>query len=123
MKTILIDADPKALSFLEKQLTTISNIEVVDTFNDPYLAKEAILAGNIDVLFLETILPRLSGVILAKQLKEIQPELEIVFVTKHKVYALDAYNLNALDYIIKPLEKNRLQKTIQRLEAKLVKEG
>jgi len=118
MKAILIDSDSHALYILEKQLTRLSDIEVIGSYHDPYLGKEAILGKEIDVLFLETVLPRLSGVILAKQLKDIQPHLNIVFLTSHKEYALDAYNLNALDYIVKPLRKDRLEKTIKRLEYK-----
>lgn len=121
LKAILIDTEPHALYILEKQLTTLSDIDIVGTYTDPHLGKEAVITENIDVLFLETLLPQLSGIVLAKQLKEILSKLNIIFVTAHEEYALDAYNLNAIDYVLKPIRKERLQKTVQRLELKNIK--
>lgn len=121
LKAILIDADPQAIYQLEKQITSLSVIEVIGTYNDPFLGKEAVLAENIDVVFLETMLPRLSGIVLAKQLKQINTSLDIVFVTDHKEYAIDAYNLNALDYVLKPIQTTRFIKTIERLQLRFSK--
>lgn len=121
LKAILIDADPQAIYKLDKQITSLSDIEVVGTYNDPLLGKEAILTKNVDVVFLETLLPRLSGIVLAKQLKQQVPNLNIVFVTAHREYALDAYNLNALDYVLKPIQTTRFNNTIERLQLKFSK--
>lgn len=121
LKAILIDADPKAIYKIEKNITSLSEIEIVGTYNDPYLGMKAALNENVDVVFLETLLPRLSGIVLAKQLKQELPNLNIVFITAHKEYALDAYNLNALDYLLKPLKLSRFSKTIERLELKFSK--
>lgn len=121
LKTILLDEDLQALYNLESKLSKISDLEIVGTYNNPYHTKEIILNTSIDVIFLETILLSFSGIVFAKQLKEINPNLQIVFVTAHEQYALDAFNVNALDYILKPITDDRLAKTIQRLSKRSYK--
>lgn len=116
MRAILIDDDPQSLYLLEQKIITLSDINIIGSYKDPSLGKEAVLNETVDVVFLETLIACISGIVLANQFKEKQPELHTVFVTEHKEYALDAYNLNAIDYVLKPIEKQRFAKTIQRLE-------
>jgi len=121
VKAILIDTDSHSLNVLEKHLIDLSEIKIVGMYNDPYIGKEAVISEAADVLFLETRLPYLSGIVLAKQLKQMQPHLDVVFITDYERYALDAYNISAVDYVMKPLRQSRLEKTIQRLEANYLK--
>lgn len=123
MRAILIDTDSHALNMLEKHLINLSEIEIVGMHNDPYIGKEAVISESADILFLEARLPRLSGIVLAKQLKQVRPHLDIVFITEYEQYALDAYNISAIDYVMKPLQQSRLEKTIQRLESNYLKRG
>lgn len=121
LNAIIVDADSQALYQLEKQLTTLSSINIVGTYEDPFESQDAILTEDIDVVFLETLLPGYNGIVLAKQIQELQPNIQIVFVTTAEQYAIDAYNLNAIDYIIKPIRKERLEKTVQRLKYRNIK--
>lgn len=102
---------------LEKFISSISNIQIVGKFTNSFKAEEIALMENIDVVFLETELPRISGIILAKLLKEYNDNIDIVFITNFKEYALDACYLQALDYIIKPITKDRLKNTMKRIVA------
>ena len=123
MKAILIDTDSHSLNVLEKHLIDLSEIKIVGRYNDPYVGKEAVISEAADVLFLEARLPSLSGIVLAKQLKQVRPHLNIVFISDYEQYALDAYNISAIDYVMKPLQQSRLEKTIRRLEANYLKGG
>lgn len=121
VRAILIDADSQALNILKNQLSIVSDIDIIGMYDDVHLGKEAVKKESIDVVFLETLLPNQSGIALAKQFKQFQPKVKIIFVTAHEQYALDAYNLNAVDYIIKPVRRERLQQTINRLDRKKIK--
>ncbi len=118
MKAILIDDDLDALNELAALLSTYDDLKVVGKYENPYVAIEECELDQVDVIFLETVLPRVSGVSFAKHLKELKPTLSIVFITKYEEYALDAFNLHALDYVLKPVKKNRLDNTIERLKAR-----
>ncbi|KRG16160.1 response regulator [Lederbergia galactosidilytica] len=119
MKAILIDDEPLALDYLELQIKKIGNIQVVGKF--PYfdIRKHSLLLHDIQVVFLDIEMPNKNGLELAAQLLEINSSLMVVFVTAYQDYALQAFELNALDYIMKPLQLDRLQKTIDRIEAKI----
>lgn len=116
MRAILIDDELLALQYLERQIKKVSNLEIVETFTYIDLNKEASLIQNIDVVFLDIEMPEITGLKLAEQLLELNPQLFIVFVTAYQDYAVQAFELDALDYIIKPVQPNRLIKTIERLE-------
>jgi len=115
LKAILIDKDERALVRLEKLIKSTSNIQVVGKFTDPFKARSFVVNEGIDMVFLETQLPGLNGIVLAKYLKDLNEDIEIVFTTNVKEYAIDAFNIDALDYIIKPVKKTRLRKTLERI--------
>ncbi len=71
------------------------------------------------MFFLDINLPGVSGLELAEQLLESKPDVTIVFVTAYDQYALQAFEYNAIDYLVKPVNAQRLQKTVDRLKAKI----
>ncbi|WP_248929235.1 response regulator [Paenibacillus hamazuiensis] len=115
MKAMLVDDESLALMQLSKMLKEIAGIEVVGEYLDPLLAIEA--AGQLqpDVVFLDIHMPEILGLKAAELLQEICPAAEIVFITAYDDYAVQAFELNALDYVLKPLQRERLAKTVQRL--------
>lgn len=117
MNAILIDDEPLALDFLEHQLNKIGNIIVLGKFTNLDPNKESSLLMDAHIVFLDIEMPEISGLELAEKLLEINPTLEIVFVTAHDNYAVQAFELNALDYIVKPIQLERLQKTLERIKA------
>lgn len=118
MKAILIDNNERELDTLEKQLQSLSDIEIVGKYVYPLDGVAAINSQEIEVVFLEIILAGMNGIELAKQLQNYRPKLHIVFVTAYDEFALDAFKLNALDYVLKPVKLERLQKTIDRIYAR-----
>lgn len=119
MKIILIDDERLALEYLEHQLRQNADIEVIGKFLDPVIGKESILGQEVDVVFLDIDLPEISGIELAEQLLESKPNLNIVFVTAYNEYAVKAFELNALDYVVKPVSAERLKKTLQRIQSQM----
>lgn len=114
-KVILVDDDELALSIMKYQLKRYPDIKVEDVFTNPFDALKKIKVSNPDVVFLDIDMPQLKGMDVASRIMEINQDTKIVFVTSHTQYALDAFELNAIDYLIKPVSKKRLEKTIQRL--------
>ncbi|WP_312470538.1 response regulator [Neobacillus sp.] len=119
MKAILVDDEQLALDFLERQLNKIGNIEVCGKFVNPLVGKEKIIQEAVDVVFLDIHLPEINGLELAEQILEEKPEVIIVFVTAYDEFAVNAFELNALDYLVKPIRAERLAKTITRIENQL----
>ncbi|MFS0724888.1 response regulator [Paenibacillus sp. 1P07SE] len=117
MKAILIDDERLALEYLTKQLAGIPevSIEVVGSYIDPLEGKAAIAQEKPDIGFLDIHLPGISGLELAEQLLELHPQMHIVFVTAFDEYAVKAFELNAIDYVLKPFSRDRLAKTLLRI--------
>lgn len=118
MKAILIDDEPLALEFLERQINKTSNIDIVKKFSHFDISINQDILHNINTVFLDIEMPEINGLELAEQILEINPHLSIVFVTAFNDYAVQAFELNALDYLLKPVDQKRLKKTLDRIEIK-----
>lgn len=121
MKVILVDDEPLALKYLERQLLKLDTmtIDVVGAYTNPFEGRNEILARDVDIVFLDISLPELNGIELAEQLLEQKPHLCIVFVTGYHEYAVTAFELNAVDYIVKPVQIDRVAKTMERLRSRI----
>lgn len=121
MKVILVDDEPLALKYLERQLLKLDtmSIDVIGTYTNPFEGRNEILARDVDIVFLDISLPELNGIELAEQLLEQKPHLCIVFVTGYHEYAVTAFELNAVDYIVKPVQMDRVAKTMERLRSRI----
>ncbi len=122
MRIVLLDDESLALTYMEHQLRQITDVEVLASFTDPkafqsHIQQEA--QDEIDVVFLDIHLPEVNGVELAERLLESSPGLNIVFVTAYDDYAIKAFELNALDYVMKPVSTERLAKTLERIQERL----
>ncbi|WP_438349563.1 response regulator [Paenibacillus sp. FA6] len=115
MKVILVDDEQLAVDYLERQLMKLSNIEIIGKFIDPIVGRREILLQDVDLVFLDINLPEINGIELAEQILEKKPDIYIVFVTAYNEYAVKAFELNALDYIVKPIRFDRLNKTMERI--------
>lgn len=116
MKAILVDDEQMALDFLEHLLKELDGIEIVDKLTNPFFVKTSISKNNPEVVFLDINMPQVNGLELAEQILELDSSIHIVFVTAYDEFAIKAFEINALDYLLKPIQKDRLKKTIQRLE-------
>ncbi|MCK8487058.1 response regulator [Paenibacillus sp. MBLB2552] len=119
MKVVLLDDEKLALNYLEHLLRKIADIEIIEKFIDPQVFFEFILHHEADVAFMDIQLPEINGIELAERILESKPELNIVFCTAYDEYAIKAFELNALDYLMKPVGIERLTVTLQRIQERL----
>src|SRR5690625_2268014 len=119
MRIILIDDEPLALEFLVRQINKINHVEVVEKFTYFDLKRYKSLLKEIDLVFLDIEMPGVNGLELAEKIIEVNPSLSIVFVTGYNEYAVQAFELNALDYLLKPVQLDRLQKTLERARSNI----
>lgn len=120
MRTIIVDDERLALKQLKNMLERQgADVEIVGMFSNPVLVAEQAIQLQPDVVFLDIQMPEIDGLRLGEQLKEVAPNIEIVFVTGYDQYALRAFELYALDYIMKPVQQDRLKSTVQRLRDRL----
>lgn len=114
-RAIIVDDEPAAIGKLEKMLLETEGMRIIGTFTDPVAALEFVQQNQTDIAFLDIEMPKLTGIELADRLMDIQNTINIVFVTAYSEYAVDAFRCHALDYLLKPVEKERLHMTISRL--------
>ena len=115
MRTILVDDERLALQYLGKLLGEIDDIQIIGTYMNPYEAIGAILVEKPDIVFLDIEMPEMNGIELAEQIQQSLPTTHIVFVTAFNEYAVKAFEINAVDYIVKPVQRDRLSKTLSRM--------
>lgn len=116
MRAVCIDDEKLALDFMTHLLEKVDNIEIVGAFLHAKEGLAFILEKTVDVVFLDIHMPEMDGLQLAEKILEKKPYVDIVFVTAYNEYAVSAFDLNAIDYLMKPVKMERLQKTINRLE-------
>lgn len=112
MRTILIDDERLAREELKKMLKDYHEIEIIDEAKNPEEGIEKIRQHKPDLIFLDVQMPGMSGFEMLKKLDEIP---KVVFVTAHDEFALKAFDVNALDYVLKPIDPTRLEETMRKL--------
>ena len=114
MKAYLIDDEPLATHRLRRRLEKSRRVDVVGLSNDPAQALTQIRALRPDVLFLDIEMPGMSGFELLEKLGEPQPL--IVFITAFDQYALEAFRVNSIDYLLKPVGGAQLERALNKLD-------
>jgi two-component SAPR family response regulator len=122
LRAILIDDEIIALNVLEILLKRNGNYEVLATFTSPAKAFDRLLELNPDVVFLDMEMGRMNGLSVAELILKAKPKVKIVFVTAYGKYAVEAFAINASDYLLKPVREDRLMQTTQRLLESFIKE-
>jgi two-component system LytT family response regulator len=112
-KALIVDDERLARKDLTGMLADFPEIEIVGEAEDVPSAKEAIKKLNPDIVFLDIQMPGQTGFDL---LDEMQIEAKVIFVTAYDEYALRAFEINALDYLMKPVTAERLKNSIQRIK-------
>lgn len=113
LRVFLVDDEPLALKRLARLLKATGRIEVIGSTTDPEAALESLAAETIDALFLDIQMPGLNGFELLSRLAS-QPL--VVFTTAFDQYALRAFEVNSIDYLLKPIEAEQLDRAISKIE-------
>lgn len=118
LKAILIDDEPAATKALMNDLEQYArqDIEVIQVCHSPLEGLKAINKYQPDLVFLDIMMPGMSGFELLEVLGDIK--FEVIFITAHNEYAVDAFNISAIHYLQKPVDKNKLKEAIERVKEK-----
>ncbi len=114
MKVVIIDDEYPALDEM-KYLMGVHDAEVIGAFTDPLQGLEFVEREKPDAVFLDIDMPEMDGIELGTRMQDIVPGITIVFVTAHSQYALEAFRAYPLDYLLKPIDEERLAKTMQHI--------
>jgi len=116
-RAILIDDEEIALDVLEIQLNELGGVAIVGKFQLVAEALRQCEALRPDLIFLDIEMPGMNGLEAADKLLAILPDAEIIYVTAHHQYAVDAFATEAVGYLLKPVAKDKLHKALARLES------
>jgi DNA-binding LytR/AlgR family response regulator len=114
LRALIADDEPRARQFLEKLLSEQAELEVVGAARGGVEALSLCHKLKPDVAFLDIHMPDLSGLEVARQLVRSGPPV-VVFVTAYDKYAVEAFEVAALDYLLKPIRRERLSETVRRV--------
>ena len=113
MRAFLVDDEGLALKRLQRMLAATKRVEIVGSSTDPVEAVPAILEAKPDILFLDIEMPGMTGF---EMLSHLQPQPWIVFTTAYDRYALEAFGVNSVDYLLKPIEADQLTRALDKIE-------
>jgi len=112
LRTIIIDDEPLAINVLKNYVSQIKELELIETFSNAVAAATYVQNNKIDIIFLDINMPILDGL---DFLKNLQTKPMVVMTTAHEEYALTSYELQAIDYLVKPIPFPRFLQAVQRI--------
>ncbi|MCX7748810.1 MAG: LytTR family DNA-binding domain-containing protein [Clostridia bacterium] len=118
MFVVVCDYNDEERSRIAETLERIECVNFVETYNNPENLLESMNGNRFDIIFLEINLPTMNGIETAKAIRDIDPDVHIVFITGIESFCLDAFSVYATDYILKPVNFDRLEKTVRRIKEK-----
>jgi two-component system LytT family response regulator len=118
IRTILVDDEPLAIQGLQLRLEKHDDVEIVETCSNGREAIRAIKTNKPDLVFLDIQMPGFDGFSVIQGLMEVEPPL-FVFVTAYSDHAIRAFEAQAVDYLMKPVEEERLADTLERVRQRL----
>jgi len=115
MRTMIVDDEIPALKLLEKRVNAQKDLTLIYSTTIGEEVVERVKDLSIELLLLDINIGNVLGIELAEEINRINPRVKIVFVTAYSEYAVTAFEVNALDYLLKPVTKNRFEKMIQKV--------
>ncbi|HWJ78660.1 MAG TPA: LytTR family DNA-binding domain-containing protein [Niallia sp.] len=122
MRAIIVEDEIPAKEELEYLIQTHSSIDIVATFEDGLDVLKFLQEAEVDAIFLDINIPSLDGMLLAGSISKFAKKPYIIFTTAYKEHAVQAFEIDAFDYILKPYEEKRIATMLAKLEATFKKE-
>jgi len=119
LRCLLIDDEPPALKILASYISNINGLEIVAQCKNAIEALDVLHQKTVDVIFLDIKMPKMLG---TEFLKNLSNPPKVIFVTAYREYAVDGYELDAVDYLVKPVSFERFFKAITKLNRVIDKE-
>jgi DNA-binding LytR/AlgR family response regulator len=119
LRCLLIDDEPPALKILASYISNINGLEIVGQCKNALEALDVLNQHTVDVIFLDIKMPKILG---TEFLKNLSHPPKVIFVTAYRDYAVEGYELDAVDYLVKPVSFERFFKAITKLNRMMGKE-
>ena len=111
MRCIIVDDEPIARKGIQKLVARISQLELLDSFNSAEAAAGYMQITNVDLIFLDIQMPGVNGIEFARSIPK---HTLIIFTTAYSEYALDSYEVDAVDYLVKPIDAAKFRKAVDK---------
>ncbi|SEM64123.1 two component transcriptional regulator, LytTR family [Chitinophaga rupis] len=111
MRCIAIDDEPLSLALIQQYVSKFPALRLVQTFDDAISAAEFLRNNPVDLLFVDINMPDINGIDLVRSLAE---KPVVIFITAHRKFAVEGFELEALDYLLKPIDFDRFSRAVQR---------
>lgn len=111
-KCLIVDDETLARQLIQTHLKQFQNIEIIQSFSSSIEAKEYLKSNNVDLIFLDIQMPKLTGIDLLKSLAN---PPKVIFTTAYSEFALEGYELNVIDYLLKPITFERFEKAVNKV--------
>ncbi|WP_298539556.1 response regulator [uncultured Aquimarina sp.] len=112
IRCLVVDDEPLARDVIENFISRIDNLELIAKCSSAHEAFNVLHKEDIDLIFLDIQMPEITGI---EFLKDLSPAPTVIFTTAYKDHAIDAYNLDAIDYLLKPIEFSRFLKSVNKV--------
>lgn len=116
IKAIIVDDEPLALDVLETYIEQMPEIELIKRCENAFEANEVLKTDDVDLMFLDIQMPQLTGIDFLKSLKN---PPAVIFTTAYPDYAVEGFELDAVDYLLKPISLDRFMKAVNKVSDKL----
>ena len=113
MTCIVVDDEPLARQGMEMNIATVASLQLLGSFSNALAANDFLRKENVDLMFLDINMPELSGLDFLKSLRDAPL---VIFTTAYPQYALESYELDAIDYLVKPIRIERFLKAVNKAE-------
>lgn len=113
---IIVEDEPLARSLMETYVKKVPYLQLVDSFSDPLKALDFLRDNTVDILFSDIQMPEITGITL---LKILQKKPLIILTTAYSEYAIEGYELDVLDYLLKPITFERFLKSVEKASLRL----
>jgi len=118
LRTLIVDDEPLAVERMQVICAALGELSVVGTASDGAAALRLAEALAPDLLLLDMTMPEMDGLAVARELAKVERRPAVIFVTAHDNFAVEAFDLEAVDYVLKPVTPDRLERAIARAVAR-----
>lgn len=111
MKCIIVDDEPLAREAVQMLIEQTNDLDLISSFNSPESASGFLRENEVDLIFLDIQMPGINGIEFAKTIRK---ETFVIFTTAYSEFAIDSYEVDAIDYLIKPIKLERFKKGVEK---------
>ncbi|MBL6010663.1 transcriptional regulator [Bacillus halotolerans] len=116
MKALIVDDEHLALLHFKNLLERTNAFQSIMAYQDPIEALESPEVAAVDAVFLDIEMPGVNGIELAEAIQSLNENIQVVFITAYNEFAIKAFEINAIDYLLKPVIYKRLETTVERIK-------